>query len=305
MVIDKVLFIGSKSLGFKSLQAIYESNKESLLGVLTFDDSNDVRSCFIEYQNFCNQKNIPLYIAKNRADSEQIISALKPLMAIVIGWYWIINNDIVKSIPYKMIGIHNSLLPQYRGMSPLVWSLINDEKKIGYSVFELIDKMDEGDLLYQKEIDFDDSDDVNTILQKIDDDVVTFFKENYLKILKNELQYKKQEIAQNLSYCATRNPEDGLINWNKSAREVFSFIRALTKPYPGAFTILNNEKLIIWDAVEIKDTTFYGSPGQIYAVTPTGAIIICGNHKAIKVNKIKFQEQEIDSFRILKTSMRF
>ena len=163
--IERVLFIGSKQLGLDCLKTIYSQSKETLVGVLTFDDTSDGRSKFNDFIDFCSTNEIPMFIAKNKTESEKIVKKQHPDICIVVGWYWLFSNEILSEVPNGLLGIHNSLLPKYRGGAPLVWSIINGEKNIGFSMFTLTEGMDEGDIWFQYKIELKQEDDINTILK--------------------------------------------------------------------------------------------------------------------------------------------
>ena len=125
--IHKVLFVGSKQLGLNCLEAMHQLSPKTLVGAVTFNDSSDTRSKYTDFVKYCASNKIPLLTARNRKDSEAIIAAQKPDMCIVVGWYWLIGTHILKQVPHGLLGIHNSVLPKYRGSAPLVWGMINNE----------------------------------------------------------------------------------------------------------------------------------------------------------------------------------
>jgi len=297
--IERVLFIGSKQLGLDCLKTMYSQSKETLIGVMTFDDTADGRSKFNDFNDFCSSNEIPIFIAKNKSDSEKIIKDQHPDIGIVVGWYWLISNDTLKNVPYGLLGIHNSLLPKYRGGSPLIWSIINGEKNIGFSMFSFTEGMDEGDIWFQYKFELKQEDDINSILVKIEKEAVVQLKQNYIKILSGELKPKPQN-HQDATYCAQRKPEDGLIDWNKSSTQIFNFIRAQSHPYPGAFTSYKNKKLIIWKAI-INSETYYGTPGQIARISKEGVTLICGDNKSITITDVEYEGREINANSLIKT----
>src|SRR5688572_26850575 len=109
--INRVLFMGSKQLGCRVLQEIHYLSPETLIGILTIDDTNDTRTTFSEFQHIAQKNELDFYVAQNRKHSEQIIEELKPDLCLVVGWYWIISAKVLKSVPFGFIGLHNSLLP--------------------------------------------------------------------------------------------------------------------------------------------------------------------------------------------------
>ncbi|MBF0430225.1 MAG: methionyl-tRNA formyltransferase [Fibrobacteria bacterium] len=283
--IKRVLFIGSKHLGLEALKKMYSLSPDSLIGILTIDDSNDTRSVLNDFQHFSNQNALILHAAKNRKESEKILLESKPDLCIVVGWYWLIGKEALDSVPYGLIGVHNSLLPKYRGGAPLIWPIINNEKKVGISFFSITQRMDEGNIWAQGSVSVGEQDYISDILKKLDEKIIQVLQDNYLQILDSKITPVEQE-HELATYCAQRFPGDGNINWNKSARDIYNFIRAQSTPYPGAFTYFGSQELKIWRA-RIFDKTYYGTPGQVARISSDGVYVICGDHKAIILEEVE------------------
>src|SRR4051812_8279776 len=233
--INRVLFIGSKPLGLSCLKTIHSLFPEKLAGVLTIEDANDSRGTYAEFVAFCSENDLPIYTAKNRKHSEELLQQIQPEFCLVVCWYWLISKEILDAAQYGFVGIHNSLLPKYRGSSPLVWSIINGDEEIGYSLFSFTEGMDDGDIWHQYKKKLEIADDIKTILETFEVSVIDVLKDLYPKIIRTEIKPLPQK-AEEIIFCAQRNVGDGLIDWNKSAWQIFNFVRAQTNPYPGAFT---------------------------------------------------------------------
>lgn len=283
--INRVLFIGSKQLGLRVLKEMYSLSPNKLVGILTIDDSNDTRSMFADFQHFSNQNEFVLHVAKNRKESEEIILELKPDLCIVVGWYWLISNNALDSVPSGFIGVHNSLLPKYRGGSPLIWPIINNEKKVGFSFFSFTQGMDEGNIWAQGSVTVEEQDYISDILGKLEEKTIQVLQENYLQILDGKVTPREQE-HELATYCAQRFPSDGNINWHKSALDVYNFIRAQSDPYPGAFTYFDAQELKIWRA-KVFDRPYYGTPGQVARISSDGVYVICGDHQALVIKEVE------------------
>jgi methionyl-tRNA formyltransferase len=253
----RVLFVGSKKIGLSCLKEMYNLSKDSLIGVVTINDEDDTRSEFKNIQKFCKKNNIPVSIAPSKQQSEDIILSYKPDICFVIGWYWLISEKTLNKVPNGFLGIHNSLLPLYKGGSPLVWQLINGEEEVGVSMFTLTKGVDNGDLWFQQKVKINNIDNINDVLLKIESQTIKNFKLYYLDIIKGKKSPTPQPNITE-SYCAQRIPGDGLVDWKKSSIEISNFIRAQSKPYPGAYSFYKEQKLIFWDVV-LNKTTYYGT----------------------------------------------
>ena len=301
----RVLFVGSKKISLSCLKEMYNLSKDSLIGVVTINDEDDTRSEFKNIQKFCKKNNIPVSIAPSKQQSEDIILSYKPDICFVIGWYWLISEKTLNKVPNGFLGIHNSLLPLYKGGSPLVWQLINGEEEVGVSMFTLTKGVDNGDLWFQQKVKINNIDNINDVLLKIESQTIKNFKLYYLDIIKGKKSPTPQPNITE-SYCAQRIPGDGLVDWKKSSIEISNFIRAQSKPYPGAYSFYKEQKLIFWDVV-LNKTTYYGTPGQIVKISNKGIDIICGDNKTITVKKINYNGKDMiinDLIKTLKTRLK-
>ena len=200
---NKILFLGSKSLGLETVKTIHRISHSSLIGIITIDDSKDSRSELLEFKNFAEKNDINFYIVKNREELNNLILDLNPNLCIVVCWYWIIPKNILKKVKGGFIGVHNSLLPKYRGGSPLVWQLINGETSVGFSVFTFTEGMDEGDIWGKAELKIGNQDYIGDVLKRIENEIILWFENNFESLITNRINPIPQshEIA---TFCAQR-----------------------------------------------------------------------------------------------------
>ncbi len=283
--INRVLFMGSKQMGLQVLREMYLLSPETLIGVLTIDDTNDTRTVFNDFQSFSNTNELELYVANNRKQADQIIRELNPDLCLVSGWYWMISKKTLGDVPHRFIGIHNSLLPKYRGGAPIIWAILNNEKKVGVSFFSFTPGMDEGPIWAQGSVLVKKYDYISDVLRKLVDRTIEVLQGTYLQILNGSICPVEQNHGL-ATYCAMRFPNDGNINWHMPAQYVYNFIRAQSEPYAGAFTYFEGQILKIWQA-SIFDKTYYGTPGQVARITTDSVYIICGDHQAVILEDVE------------------
>lgn len=297
---EKVLFIGSKTLGFKILQTIFSISDKYSLEILSIEDQQDARSAYSDIKKFAVINNLPIKIAKNRKESEQMIIDIAPDICIVVCWYWLISEITLNSVPKGFLGIHYSLLPKYRGGSPLIWSLINGESIVGLSLFSFTPGMDDGVIWGQKSLNCEPNSYVEDILGQLEVLAVEVIDENFIDVIKGKIKPDEQ-IHSNATYCCTRKSDDGKIDWENSSVEVVRFIRAQSVPYPGAFSYLGGKKIIIWRASMFK-SPYFGIPGKIARIDSNGIYVICGNNTAILLEEIEIDEIRDKAVNLIKSS---
>lgn len=295
----RVLFIGSKRQGLRCLEAVHSQAPHSIAGVLTFDDSRDGRSVLPLFRTFATERGLPLSIAESRLDSERRIAEIRPDLCLVVGWYWLFGPDILRAVPGGFIGIHNSLLPRYRGGSPLVWALINGEAEVGFSLFSMTEGMDDGGIWAQASISVGNEERVGEVLSRLEDESVRVLGDVYPRILRGQARPTPQDESA-ATFCAQRIPEDGLVRWDNPAETVHNFIRAQSEPYPGAFTYLDGAKLALWRA-RLSSCVYFGTPGQVARRAPEGVHVICGDHRALILEEVGTEDRRAPAYEILRS----
>jgi methionyl-tRNA formyltransferase len=192
-----------------------------------------------------------------------------------------------------------SPLPRYRGTSPVVWQLIEGESEVGFSIFTLTEKVDEGDLWAQGMVAAGPDDEVGEVLTRLESAVGAAFDTLYPALIAGTARaYPQPNVPP--SYCAARLPADGGLDFSQSARRCHDFIRAQSRPYPGAFTILDGERLIIWRAHAL-DVTYFGRPGQVARVARDGVIVICGDNHPLVLTKVGWRGTDVAAAQIVRS----
>jgi methionyl-tRNA formyltransferase len=252
---------------------------------VTFDDSGDARSALAGFISFCGEFDVPLHVAANRRDAESVLEVLQPELCLVVGWYWLLNQNLIDNMRHGAVGVHNSLLPKYRGGSPLVWALINGETEAGCSLFSFTNEMDAGNIWLQCAISLTQEDDISSAQHKIEQALRAQLELHWCSILDGTLNSYTQH-HDDATYCAQRFPDDGQIDWGLSSARIHNLIRAQAPPYPGAFTIWEGKHITLLSA-KLFSAPYYGTPGQVARVVPgEGVYIVCGDSRAIIVRKV-------------------
>jgi methionyl-tRNA formyltransferase len=186
--------------------------------------------------------------------------------------------------PKGCVGIHASLLPKYRGGAPINWAIINGEKMSGVSLFYLGDGVDNGDIISKKRFPISDTDSCREVYDKATRASIEILKVTLPKLAAGTAN----RIPQNESEATCfpqRNPNDGRIDWRWRGRTIYNFIRAQTKPYPGAFTYLRDEKITIWQGQLTGRHHKELKPGEVIPGRngTKGSHVVCGDGAVMKV----------------------
>lgn len=256
----RVVFFGATELGYKCCRRIITNKLAEVVGIFTipkefnisYSDKPVNNVNFADFHSLGSEFNIPVTdVTGKMSEYTEAIKKLQPELIVVIGWYYMIPKQIRELAPKGCVGMHASLLPKYRGGAPLVWAMINGEEKTGLTFFYLEEGTDNGDIIAQEEIPIKPGDTIKELVNKVTDAAVRF-TEKYIPLLANGTAPATKQDESQATYVPQRKPEDGEINWDWEPERIKNFIRAQTHPYPGAFTVVNGKKVIIWDADIIK-----------------------------------------------------
>ena len=227
----------------------YLLNEDRLIdAVITLNDKEaSRRSGVFDYSDLCLKNNVPIYKI-DHINSDQSITLLKQLdldIVFVIGWSQIIDKQVLSIPRLGMVGVHSSLLPHNRGSAPVNWSIINGEQETGSTLMLLAEGVDTGDIIDQISFPVTLYDSCKTIYDRVADANITMIRKLYDNIHCGNFPHTPQETNTLESILPRRKPKDGVIDWNNTSIDLYNFIRAQTRPYPGAFSFIDNNKYYI------------------------------------------------------------
>jgi len=269
-------------MGLKCLALLSESFPGMVGAAVTIDDSRDPRSEYAGFAGLAEQKAIPLHTLPSGGDLRPYLETYKPALVFVCGWYRLIAPELLARPKRGFAGLHFSLLPKYRGGAPLVWAMINGEKRTGFSLFRIEEGMDFGPLYAQGQVAIGEDDYAAEVLARLESAALRCLAEKFPALVDGSLVPVPQVGEK--SYAAQRLPEDGKIDWRWDCQRIYNFIRAQSRPYPGAFTVLNGKRLHIWRARPLEGS-YYGTPGQVAAFEGEEAIVVCGDNRALSLQE--------------------
>lgn len=271
----RVLFIGSKALGRRVLLHLIDrlAPPHELVGVLSPDDAADPRSDRSSFERIAAVRATPFVTARTRADTIRALSELRADVAVVCGWYVLLPVDRFPETAFY--AFHASALPLYRGHAPVVWQIIRGEQRIGLTFFRLTTEMDAGDIAGQRYVPLGPNGTVADALLLLEHAAIELLSECLSPLLDGTIQLSPQDGSQ-ATYCALRTPDDSRIDWTWPARRVHNFVRAQTRPYPGAFAFLpTGQRVRLWRTA-ITPRAYVGVPGGVAERHADKVTITCG-----------------------------
>lgn len=236
----RIGLLASGNLGFIVLE--YMKPLYQIEFVMTDKKSNAII-------DFCKNNNIQYFAGNPRNGMAHTFITNKSVDLIIsVNYLFIIEKDIIELPVLLAFNIHGSLLPRYRGRTPHVWSIINNEKYTGITAHKIDEGCDTGDIIEQIKIEITNKDTGASILNKYAQQYIPLIESVIFKIKNDSVVYLKQKEAE-ATYFGVRTPDDGKIDWNWQKERIYNWVRAQASPYPGAFTFYQDEKIIIDEIV--------------------------------------------------------
>lgn len=272
------LFLATKK-GYYCLETLIKNNYSQSIGfVSSFKETNVEKSYDEDIKMLCDENNIRFIQwgnLKNSLQNELINNQIS--ISFAIGWKFLIDTKINEFTEHGLVVFHDSLLPKYKGFAPTPTAIICGEEIIGVSAIKAADGTDNGDIILQKRMSISEDEYVAEIIDR----QCILYSEMVSEIISLANNNRIVLIPQDEStatYSIWRNPEDCLIDWSKSSKEIYNLIRAVSNPYPGAYTFYKDNKIIINKASIIQDMSFaIRDYGKLWAINGNKASVICGD----------------------------
>jgi len=247
---NKALVFAYHTVGFECLSTLLDHGFEIPL-VITHEDSPTENIWFRSVRDLCLERNIPFITPSDLNDSELIeqLQSYQPDYLFSFYYRFMISQQILEIAKIAALNMHGSLLPKYRGRVPINWAVLHGETKTGATLHIMEAKPDAGDIVHQKAIPILPDETAYEVFNKVAIVAKTTLEEVIPDLLTGEFSRRPNRLQEG-SYFGARKPEDGRIDWQKNAQEVYNLYRAVAPPYPGAFTEIAGKKYVIHQAMQ-------------------------------------------------------
>ena len=211
----------------------------------------------------------------NAPETTAAIRATGANAAFVVGWSQLVRDEFIALAPKGVFGMHPALLPRHRGRAPIPWAILTGLAKTGVTLFEIVDPTaDSGPIVGQVEVPIAPDETATSLFDKLAEAHVDLIRRHVPELVEG----RAPRIAQDPSRASAwpkRAPADAIIDWETRAPYLYDWVRAQTRPYPGAFTFLGDAKVVVWDARPV-DLQTEAPAGTIVAERPEGPVVACG-----------------------------
>jgi methionyl-tRNA formyltransferase len=272
----KIVFIGTVEFSKKALEKLIELNAQ-IVGVCTKKKSK-FNTDFSDLSTLCKKNKIPIKFVDdiNLKNNYEWIRSFNPDIIFCFGWSQILKKDILKLAPMGVLGFHPTKLPQNRGRHPLIWALALGVKKSASTFFFMNEGIDSGEILSQKNFDILNSDDAQSLYNKV---VIIALQqiEKFLPLLQKKIYHTIKQNHKASNTWRKRSKSDGQIDFRMTSQAIYNLVRALSKPYVGAHIIYKEKEVIIWKVKIIENNQNNIESGKVLDINKNKIIVKTGD----------------------------
>jgi methionyl-tRNA formyltransferase len=261
---NRIVVCAYHNVGYRCLEELLRQGAQVAL-VFTHEDSPTEQIWFRSVRELADVHGIPWRTTDiNDPANVGLLRELAPDFILSFYYRNMIKPEVLDIPRLGALNLHGSYLPRYRGRVPVNWAVINGETETGASLHYMVEKPDAGDIVDQEKVDIAFTDTAFDVFNKVTEAAATVIRRAWPMLLAGRAKRSPMDLAAG-NYCGGRKAEDGRIDWTKSAVQIYNLIRGVTHPYPGAFTFLAGQKIIIWQAWPVEGS---GEPGRIVSTEP-------------------------------------
>ena len=209
-------------------------------------------------------------------------------LILMVNWRYIVPAEVYFRARRGGYVFHDSLLPKYRGFSPTVWAMINGERETGVTLFRAAEDFDTGGIVYQVSVSIGGRDTIGSVVEKVSLKYLEVLERNFANLLTGNAESYPQNHDE-ATYTCKWTPADARIDWSKRSSDIYNLIRATTRPYPGAYTCSEGQRLIVWTAeLEASPRKYMSNaPGRVVESHPDGAVSVLTGDGVIRLGTVQ------------------
>jgi methionyl-tRNA formyltransferase len=286
----RILFFGYSEVGYECLDLLL-ARGDNVIALITHTDNPNEKIWFKTPAVAARAKKVPILTPEKLALPEwrDRIAEMSPDLILSVYYRNMISTKILELAPLGAFNMHGSLLPKYRGRAPINWAVLHGEPRIGMTLHRMVKAPDAGAIVDQEGVDIGPRDSAEIAFRKVLPCARRVLARQIDALLAGRVKETPQDESQ-ATYFGGRKPEDGRIDWTKKSVEIFNLIRAVTDPYPGAFTDIGATRLMVWwaesDSPAAKKKR--GKPGEILSVNP---LVVATGDGALELTRVQLRSE--------------
>ena len=288
MTRPRILFFGYSEVGFECLSLLLERG-DNVVALITHEDNPHEKIWFQTPAVAATKHGVPVHtpVSVNTPEWMERIALLAPDLILSVYYRNMISEKILGLAPLGAFNMHGSLLPKYRGRAPINWARLHGEPRLGMTLHRMVKKADAGAIVDQEGVDIGLRDTAEQAFRKVMPCARLVLARQIDALLAGTAKETPQDDSQ-ANYFGGRKPEDGRIHWTQTSAQIFNLIRAVTDPYPGAFTDVGPTRLMVWWAEPDSPATRgrHGHPGEVLSLSP---LVIATADGALELTKTEWR----------------
>ena len=297
MPAPRILFFGYSEVGHDCLSLLLERG-DNVVALITHEDNPSEKIWFKTPALAALERGVPVHTPERVGTPEwrERIEAMRPDLILSVYYRNMIGMKVLGLARLGAFNMHGSLLPKYRGRAPINWAVLNGEPRIGMTLHRMVEEPDAGAIVDQEGVEIGQRDTAEQAFRKVLPCARAVLARQIDRLLAGTASETPQDASQ-ATYFGGRQPEDGRISWTQTSRQVFNLVRAVTDPYPGAFTDVGAARLMVWWAEADTPATRgkKGAPGEILSVAP---LVVATADGALEITKPEWKGAPEPSYRV-------
>jgi methionyl-tRNA formyltransferase len=283
----RIIVFGYHDLGLACLQELLDQGA-NVVAVVTHRDDPGETIWFGSVAALAASRDIPVHTPDdpNVPAFVEEVRGLRPDLIFSFYYRRLLSPALLAIPRLGAINLHGSLLPKYRGRAPINWALVHGETTTGVTLHHMDARADHGDIIAQRAVPIAIEDTALTLSRKITAAARALLAEVYPLIASGRAPRTPQDHAAATKF-RRRTPEDGFADWSRSAWQIYNLIRAVTHPFPGAFTFWNGQRVFLWSALPPGTQACEEPPGTILGVGESRGLIVATGQGILEVVRLQ------------------
>lgn len=293
----RILFFGYSEVGHDCLSLLLERG-DNVVALITHEDNSDENIWFQTPAQAARTAGVPIFTpaSVNNPEWRERIAGLRPDLMLSVYYRNMIGVKILALPRLGAWNVHGSLLPHYRGRAPINWAILHGEPRIGMTLHRMVKAPDAGAVVDQEGVAIGPRDTAEQAFRKVLPCARRVLARQMDALLADTARETPQDESK-ATYFGGRKPEDGRIDWTRASRQIFNLIRAVTGPYPGAFTPIGDARLMVWWAEPESPATTgkQGKPGEVLSLAP---LVVATGDGALELTRVEWSGASVPQLKI-------
>ncbi|WP_278264562.1 methionyl-tRNA formyltransferase [Nocardia sp. AG03] len=288
----RIVSFGFQTWGRKTLQALIDSEHEVVLAVTHPASEDSYKGIWSDsVEELAREHGIPVHLTES-ADAETIdlVKRAEPDVIVVNSWYTWMPAELYNMPRYGTLNLHDSLLPKFTGFSPVLWALISGESEFGLTVHRMDEQLDTGDILVQHRLPIGPTATGTELVLAGMELIPGAVAEGLAALESGTAQWRPQDKSER-TYFHKRSDRDSRVDWTWDAVDLERFVRALSEPYPRAYSYYRGERVEVL-AAKVSEARYGGTNGRVIVQEDGGAVVsgpnpVRGQNRGLVITRVR------------------